>query len=299
MSKILLPTVGVKGRYRFVVRDGATHQIKRETDWIPNIITDLGLNSWGNNAFNCSYCQIGTGTTTPATTDTTLATYAAYTTSTGNSTGNSGSPSYEGYRTYSYRFNVGVLSGNYSEIGVGFATSGSLFSRALIVDGGGSPTTITITSTEYLDVYYELRIIPPLTDSTATITVTGLGSIDVTTRALNVGSWKPQQQGQFLPFFNANPYGYYTASNTLVSYTTASIGGTIITGANNSYVNNSYERGFNYGVGIGAAVTYGLFSIQSADSDSLVAFQFSLNPVINKTALQTLSLSGKITWARA
>jgi len=299
LHKILNPAVGVKGRYRFVVRDGATHAIKRETDWIPNIITDLGLNSWGLGTFNCSFCQIGTGVTTPATTDTALATYAASTSSSSNSTGNSGSPDYEGYRTFFYRFNVGVLSGNYSEIGVGMASSGSLFSRALIVDGGGSPTTITIISTEYLDVYYELRIVPPLTDATSTISVTGLGSIDVTRRAFAVGSWRPQSSGSYLPMLNVNPNGNYVASNTLVAYTATSIGGSSINGSNSSYTSGSYQRGFTFSVGIGSAVTYGLISMVSGDSDSYIGWQFSLDPVINKTALQTLSLTGAVSWARA
>jgi len=291
--------VGLKGRYRFVVRDAATHQIKRETDWIENIITDLGLNTWGG-GFSLTYCHIGTGTSTPATTDTALQSFSASTSSTGSSTGNLGTPTYVGYRTWSYRFNVGVLNGNYSEVGVGSSnTTGNLFSRALIVDGGGSPTTITIISTEYLDVYYQLQVVPPLTDATSTITVTGLGSIDVTRRALNVGSWKPHSSGPYYPMTQSNPFGNYIASNTLVAYTASGIGGTYLGGSNNSYVNLSYERGFAFGVGIGSAVTYGLISMQSGDQDGLIAWQFSLNPVINKTALQTLSLYGKVTWARA
>ena len=67
-----------------------------------------------------------------------------------------------------YTFAAGVATGTWSEIGVGPAASGGaitlepsppyLLSHALIVDGGGSPTTISVLASEQLVVTYTLQL---------------------------------------------------------------------------------------------------------------------------------------------
>lgn len=299
MSKLILNTkIGLEGRYRFVVRDARTHQITRETDWFKNLILNSGLDRLGgfsNSIF--STVVIGTGTTTPAVTDTQLATLSASTTDNlGSTTGNIGSPTYTSYRIIGFRFSPGSLNGNYSEVGIGWGST-SLFSRALIVDAFEAPTTITVLSTEYLDVYYELRMVPPITDSTENVTITGSGVHSVTRRALAVtsGVWVPPQlglgllttsdvfaawSGSLVAITDTNPSGYLGAS---AAATMA------------SYVSASYERSssaaFALGQGNGNIAT---ITAQGAGT----SFQFGFSPVIAKNNTQTLSLTGKISWAR-
>ena len=128
------------------------------TPWFDNIILDSGLNRWGT-AASIAGAAIGTGTATPASTDTGLQSESHYTTTGGTGGGSTalGSSPYNNTVTYVYRTTLGSLNGNYTEVGVGWAT-GQMFSRALILDGGGSPTTISVTSAQQLDIVYQLSI---------------------------------------------------------------------------------------------------------------------------------------------
>src|SRR5690606_16576837 len=105
------------------------------------------------------------GNTPPTVSDTGLESFSASTTNLFSSNyNNTGSPDYIHSRTYVFRFSAGTLNGTYSEVAVGWNDS-SAFSRALIQTSGGSPTTISVASDEYLDVVYEIRLIHDLDDT--------------------------------------------------------------------------------------------------------------------------------------
>ncbi len=170
-------------------------------DWFPNLITTAGLNYMGTNrsyAFNTStrggwltYCIVGSGNTTPAFTDSVLANKLAATSSMTamTLTVESTSPYYR-KMVLKYRFAEGVAAGNLAEVGIGWSST-ACFSRALILDGGGNPTTITILSDEYLDVTYEYRIYPKETDDTGTVIFTGNlgGTYDWIARLARATTW--------------------------------------------------------------------------------------------------------------
>ena len=169
-----------------------------------NLILDAGLNRLGTGGVaNC--CQVGTGTSAPAVTDTTLQAYLVGTSTIQADSAQSyvaGPPAYV-TMSRTFRFGTGVAAGNLTEVGVGWATaSGSLFSRARIVDGGGSPTTISVLSDETLDVVYTLRAYVPA-DATGSVTLAGT-SYGYTMRWAGVGSTIPNlnslmYQGTVLP----------------------------------------------------------------------------------------------------
>lgn len=116
-------------------------------------------------------CYLGTGVTAPAYTDTKMTVFGTANSTTGSNTYTStyvaGSPSIWQY-VMTYTFAAGVATGTWSEIGVGPAASGGaitlepsppyLLSHALIVDGGGSPTTISVLASEQLVVTYTLQL---------------------------------------------------------------------------------------------------------------------------------------------
>lgn len=140
-----------------------------------NLILDAGLERLGTGA-GVTYVQVGTGSTAPAVGQTALVSYSA---GTSNQTASvdsyvAGPPVYH-QNIKTFRFAAGAATGTFSEIGVGWAPSGSLFSRALILDGGGSPTTITVLSDEALDVDYRFRVYPSTSDVTGTLTLSGIG----------------------------------------------------------------------------------------------------------------------------
>lgn len=195
MNRIKLPTVGFAGIFTLdahkVDEYGNIVSTRRLAGPFKNLITDQGLNRMGANDSFIAYCQVGSGNTPPANTDTGLEAFVAgvqYNTGAGSSFTRSAqaTPPYYAWDRLKYRFAAGVAEGNLSEVGVGWASSGStLFSRALIVDSGGNPITITVLSDEVLDVTYEFRVYPPTTDVTGTITISG-DDYDYTLRAGNV-----------------------------------------------------------------------------------------------------------------
>lgn len=146
-------------------------------DWFPNLITDAGLDFLGTTGVTPvqGFCRVGTGNTAPANTNTALvAQVAVSSTLQAETYGVNRTGTFYGWRRRTIRFAAGSMGGsavNLAEVGVSPAAAGSLFSRALILDGGGTPTTISIQPDEVLDVTYELRIYPVLADATGTVTI--------------------------------------------------------------------------------------------------------------------------------
>ena len=128
-------------------------------DWFPNLILDAGLDRMGAFSDYLNWCQVGSGSTAPVATQTTLvARVAGTSTKQSDTSANSGADPYFARRTVTFRFAAGVATGVLAEVGVGWQGTGSLYSRALILDALGSPTTITVLADESLDVTYELRM---------------------------------------------------------------------------------------------------------------------------------------------
>lgn len=194
--------VGLAGRYQLMAgkldTDGKEVPGSRRVavPWFDNLITNAGLDYLGSTDHdNLAMCRIGTGNTTPANADVSLdAQVGTGTTDVGLGGGNG----YDGvgnylYRRVSRRFNPGTVNGvNLAEVGMAASNAVSLFSRSLIKDTGGSPTTITLAADEYLDVIYELRMYLPANDATTTATIDGVSTtvtIRYSTDADVLASW--------------------------------------------------------------------------------------------------------------
>ena len=128
-----------------------------------NLITDSGLNSIAGNytiGDAADYCRVGTGSTVPSVLDTALNSQTGSASSSGTETKSvqyATTPYYSQHQIV-YTFAVGAVSGNLPEIGFfSDSTGGSLWSRALIKDSGGNPTTLTLLATEQLKVTYTVR----------------------------------------------------------------------------------------------------------------------------------------------
>ena len=170
------------GFYKLVAVNAKTGISRVLADWFPNIITNIGLDYIAKNSNFLRYCYVGTSSATPNAGNTNMGSLVAYTDGGQYNTNlqqnvkgvNSGSPYYR-YNTRTFRFNAGIAAGNLSEVGIGWAASpiGAIFSRALILDSYGNPTTITVLSDEYLDVTYEFRRYPNESDVTGTTVFTG------------------------------------------------------------------------------------------------------------------------------
>lgn len=305
MKQLPNPRIEVQGFFKLEAVNEETGERRLLADWFPNLILDQGLNRLGlsPSAAATGYCQVGTGSTAPAVTDTQLQTFVA---GTGNTQSVSesyvaGPPPYQ-RAVITYRFSTGAAAGNLSEVGIGWGASGTtLFSRSLIKDGSGNPTTITVLSTEALDISYEIRNYPPTTDVTGSVTISGT-SYSYTIRAANItGStnwgarWAVDRgfsvAGIELPIAYDGSIGNITSNP---SGSTSNATDRIAA----AYSNNSYKRGGtitfglnqgNFAGGIKSVLITGQYSSQ---------FQIEFSPTIDKTATKVLTLDFEISWAR-
>ena len=277
-------------------------------DWFPNLITDIGLERMAENSGYFAWCQVGSGTTTPAVTDTALAErIAGSNTVATSSSGTQSTAPYYAWGRRTIEFAEGVAAGNLSEVGMGWATSGSLFSRALILDGNGDPTTITVLSDEILQVTYEFRFYPKTTDDTGQVTLTGNigGTYDWIMRAANVTST-----------FDATGWGVGTAG--LSQFPTSNASGTIAydgnigditTSPSGSSSNASSKSPTAYSAG---SLTWqfsatwdldrgnfatGIRSVRPAYT-GIGTYQVQFDPAIPKTNSDTLTLTFSYSWGR-
>ena len=284
------------------------------SDWFPNLITNLGLNYIAENDGWVPYCHVGSSSNAPAVTDISLVTPVAVSPSisaqmSGAATVNGSSP-YESYKIYTYTFGIGVAAGNLSEVGVGWGTGlGSLFSRALILDTGGSPTTITVLSDEYLEVKYKLTYYPIITDTTGTVTFTGGigGTYDFILRTASVLSLvRPFSTTYMLNIAmgrsSSLEYDWETYYGDIGAITSKPANAIAISGGfdsftNAAYVTDSFELYLTLVLGLtkGNHVS-GLRSIFFPWGINYHQCQF--DPAIPKTSDDIVTLTFKKTWGR-
>lgn len=256
---IILKPQGFGGEYRLIVRDGLTGHVTRETDWFDNLVTNTGLDAIGASTTQfASFCRIGTGNTAAAYTDTVLVSQSASTSSVVARTGvNAGASNYETKTTVTFQFALGAVVGNMAEIGVGTASTGAtLCSRALIVDGGGSPTTITVLVTEILQVVYRFTCYPNLVDATGTVTIGGV-SYNYVCRTFGAATALGVDPNLGL-FFNAitNPNAYPSTSTLGAITATGPSGTSVAFGAGSSfaaYTSGNYYRDLTVSASISEA----------------------------------------------
>lgn len=300
-------TSKLKGEYKLKVYrpDGS---LRKETEWFDNIILNRGLDliAAGNGASSFANCSVGSGTTTPAVTQTALTNLQLSTTTkqSGSNTWYS-SPDYYHEHIITYRFAaIGAgLSYNLNEVGVG-KTSTELFSRALITDSGGTPTTVSIVEGEILDVIYKFRNYPPLTtaDYSQDVTISG------TTYTF---TWRPAYVSDSSRWFILNTttptYHYLTGYSGSVGAITSVPGGTASTQVSNTapeaYTIGSYTSTATMSFGLtnanfGGGITAFRYSRGGNGAGSHFDYQCSVSPAITKTSSQSLQIVGQMSFAR-
>jgi len=306
MSDVNL-AVGLGGYFKLVATNVTTGKVRELTGWFKNLITDAGLERIGATAGTREYCMVGSGSIAPSVADTTLQTKVAHSsTKQSDTNGRTSVSPYYAWNRVTYRFATGVAAGNLAEVGVGWTTT-AVFSRSLIKDGNGNPTTVTVLSDETLDVLYELRAYAPETDTTFQLVIGGV-THDCVLRACAVTSnihWASLPNDLA---FNLNTapaqYGYCRAWNGSLGGITTEPGGTSSDATSliqNVYSNNSRKRTgtLNFGLNAGnlaggiTAITFGGYAAY------LGTFKVSFSPAINKLNTQTLALNVEMSWARA
>jgi len=311
-------TASLEGWFK-CIKKNSNDEVLEETPWFSNLIVDTGLNRIATSGYLRS-CHVGTGSSAPVNADTQLGSFVAGSgIPTGDSTvGIQSSSPYYAWRRNVYRFEEGVAEGNLSEVGIadGDDVSDVLFSRALIRDGAGDPTTLTILSDEILEVVYELRIYAPEDDVNDSINDDGpAGTSHATvTRAANVtsghnttgwgvGGTGPSARtganmalstsGSSVKVYNGN-LGSITSEP---SGTSSSVGSSVRT-TNDSYVTDSHERTATIELELDIANLTDGISAVFYKFNSGGAWQTSFDPAIPKTSDDQLTLGFKVTWQR-
>lgn len=313
---IVLPESRLAGFFSLIARrpDGSSRHLAtfdaappRVVGPFGNLITDGGLERLGVGSFR-DICVVGSGATAPANSDVTLQTTIART---GNAApnvpgaSNSGAPNYYTQTNTGFRFSAGTAAGNISEVGLGWSTGAGLtqyqlFCRALVKDGGGVPTTVTVLGDEVLDVYYSLRNYPPLTDVTYSVTISGTTYACVTRAAgvTNTSSWSvPNSRvvfsgkgyGSVLTLYNGDIGGITSQPSGVTSP-----GNSIVAAA---YSSNSKQQDGTATIGLNEGnLAGGIKSLLFATD--LGAYQTSFTPPIPKDNTKVLTLSFRFGWAR-
>ena len=291
---------GVSGHFTMMTTNTKTGEQKVVASF-PNLILDAGLERMGTGNY-LDVCRVGSGTSLPTVLQTQLdAKIASTDTVQTQPRGAQATPPYYGWRRKTFRFAAGTATGNLSEVGVGWGnitTDNFLFSRALILDGGGLPTTINVLADEVLDVIYELRLYPPLTDTVITGLNLGLSTHTVTVRAASVtnsASWGVGLGETVLVLRTNNA----ALQNGSLGAITADPSGTSaqVPLVSAAYVANSRERVGTLTAGLNDANLAGGVTVALV-TGSVGSFQFGFSPAIPKNNTRVLKLNLKVSWSR-
>ena len=302
-------STGVKGRFRLAAirHDG----LCRETDWFDNLVLDAGVDRHGTDSDTHSVCAVGTGTTAPTVADTQLEVFLASTTTAPSTVEATLADSpYGVWKTITFEFGAGVAQGNLTEVGIGWAAA-ALYSRALIEDAGGAPTTFTVQADEILRVTYELTAYPPLADAAGTVDISGV-THDFVLRPRSVnnsGAWRMSTLSTrtFYLGRGGSASSSHRAYDGAIGLITEGPSGN--SGFSNGRASATYTPGTNFR---DYSVIWGLdhgnlpggisaVSTEAAESGSGARqeFQCSYSPAIAKDATKVLTLNFRHSVARA
>jgi hypothetical protein len=312
----LLSRTQMSGHFTMTVHGGRRGtMVLAEFD---NLITDAGLNDIFANSggTGCNRCQLGTGAAAPATSDTALQIAGPATTTVQRAwstspTYTAGPPDYSSdYVTM--RFAAGSVTGTWSEVGMSRNTGAFvLFSRALIVNGGGSPTPITVLADESLDVTYTVRMYPATADVTGNVDISGTNySYTLRPASVNGPAWGPNRVAA-----TASAYAGRTQANTgNITVYDGGIGARtgVPSGSSTAntvdytaaaYSNNSMQRTFEMKFGLTTHNLAGgiksiLFYPQNAGGNIGLEHQIEFTPKIPKDNTKILRLNFTASFAR-
>ena len=304
---------GYQGYFKFEAINRESGKRRVLADWFPNLMLTSGLELMATRIDYHSYCRVGTGTTPPVVGDNDIETNV----SDGESaifTGRTGAGVDDirpyAYQTQSYTFPQ-ALTATISEVVVGPHSTQSVggLSRALILDGGGSPTTITILAIEILVVTYQLRAYGPAADITGgTVTIGGIvydtiiRMADIDNTYGSAYSWASNLDNACKGFTNPGAHYAHNGDIGLVTSQPSGTSNQSTSTVNATYIGSSLEREFavHWGVDSGN-LTNGIRSIKSsaqACGQWQIQFNGPSDEYIEKDLNKTLDVTFKCSWGQ-
>lgn len=287
----------VSGEYNVILtrNAGRADESVEETGFFKNLVLDNFFTYVGSKtAFSffsnlSKTCRVGTGTQVPSAGQTALVSLLASTSGGTASTGDyttSALTTADGVTsadiTMTFRFTLGSVVGNVSEVGFALPDAGSttVHSRSLVVDANGNPTTLTVTAADQLTVIYRLKVAVSDTVNSGNITIAGVNYAWTACRSANTSAtwfnWIWPSSAQTTTAWN----GTFNGVGLTPSGASSGVGCT--------YPNSgTSRRNFT----ITAGTTSGNLSggITAVSIDSLLKVSFT--PAIPKDSTKTLSLT--------
>lgn len=267
----------------------------------PNLLTDSGLLEVRLSSIIQLRCYVGAGTTPPSFGDTSLQALigAVGGLATATTTNQTSTMPYYSRSIYTWTSGTGAVAGNISEVACGWGPT-NLLSRALILDALGNPTTIVVLPDEQLRVTYEHRYYIPTEDVTGTFELTGnLGGVysfigraaSITIDPNSSTSWNGTRAQQL------------STNMSYVTYHTGGIGGITSqpSGTASGTGNNPPVSGSGQSSTLTVSSSTGQNNILIRSARVLLGrgcYQFEFDPPINKTNLDTLSMTFGHSWGR-
>ena len=174
--------IGFESQWQITLTDAKTGKVKMQLPWHKNTILDAGLNLRLTSSlafllnsipYLFTYIAIGTGNTAPATTDTTLETEVSRKIYNSSLTTYSFATAAEPYFIVGSQWGTSEGNGDLKEVGLCSASVGGTFwNRNLFRDEGGSPITVTKTTSDILTVLCK-TIIKRASDTPYEVTLDG------------------------------------------------------------------------------------------------------------------------------
>jgi hypothetical protein len=269
--------------------EGGGYTCREELEF-ENLILNSGLESWCAGGTIMNQCVIGTGTNPPQVTDTQLGVPGPSTPASSFSNISPIAPDYVSGVTGTYRFNEGILNGNYTELGV-TAISG-LFSRTLIKDSLGNPVALTVLSTERLDVSYTLYRTPSLTDQVGSTIIGGV-TYNYVTRVSGVNgqavSTSPNNQTPTFNFYSGSIGTITTAPSTNI---TGGVAATL------PYTPGSFTSNISYTIPLDVGNTAGFIRSMTHTGHG-ITYQTEFTPTIPKNNTIRITFNAGVIHGRA
>ncbi len=287
----------VSAEYKMVVSD-CRGKARVNTGWFTNLVTDSGLEALASSVSikrAAVRCYVGSGSTPPSVGDVSLVNPVANASSDGEWHTKVTEPEFYLQAEWRYTFPVGAAEGNLSEVGTSQSSGPPLFSRALIKDSAGSPTTITVLPNEILTVYYRLRVYPDMSDRVGVVNISGVNyNYTLRPARINYQNWTTDKSASM----GSGPLGgaghnIQVSSEPIASITDEPSGLTSAGSATlNPYVSGSLERAFTYTIEPSRGnISGGIRSIVFATS--IGQYQVEVEPRIPKTQDDILTLTFK------
>lgn len=283
---------------------GEDGKVKYAGEKFKNLLTNYLFDTYFTGGYSpqtlTNHCAVGTSNTAPAVDNTSLGTQVGGRVFGSGGYFNSGSPNYIITLDRTYAFAQGAITGNIAEVGFfRDPTGNSCGSRSLIKDSGGTPTTITLLSTDTLTVRYYLQYVPNVAGGSGVHVISGVNynytwmpaglvGAEYYTNALST-TWGTNgfaYSTQTLPSPGNTPDGAANSFSSVISAT---------------YVNGNLYRDHTINADIGSTNHFGgigIVALQDSGYSYYNGFYISYTPKIPKDNTKTLSLTYRLSYSR-